>query len=59
MSLIAQPNVTRKLTEEQYKTLEDKLGQLSNPLINSGTSELEAGQKLGIQMVLQMLRRGW
>lgn len=59
MSLVAQPVVQRVLTPEQYKSLEAKLGQLSNPLINSNTSELEAGQKLGIQMVLQMLRNGW
>ncbi|QVR48653.1 hypothetical protein [Stenotrophomonas phage BUCT609] len=59
MTLMAQPVVQRKLTEEQYKTLEGKLGQLANPLINSNTSQMEAGQKLGVQLVLSMLRNGW
>lgn len=59
MSLQAVPQHARVLTQEQYKTLEEKLGALATPIVNSGTSELEAGHRLGVQYVLQMLRRGW
>lgn len=59
MSLSAVPNAARRLTEEQIRTLEQKLGALAFPIVNSGTTELEAGHRLGVQYVLQLLRNGW
>lgn len=59
MSLTAVHVVSNCLTHEQYAALEKRLGALANPQINGGTTELEAGQKLGVQLVLQLLRNGW
>lgn len=45
-----------RLTQEVYEDLERKVG---NILINRETTELMAGQQLGIQYVLRLLREGY
>lgn len=59
MSLVSIPVEHDALSAEQIKKIELKLGGMANPMINSGTSHLEAGQKLGVQLVLRILRDGW
>lgn len=59
MSLVAVPVEHGSLSPEQIKKIEAKLGGMANPQINSGTTHLEAGQKLGVQLVLRILRDGW
>lgn len=59
MSLISVPVPADNLSPEAIKKIEAKLGGMANPQINSGTSHLEAGQKLGVQLVLRILRDGW
>jgi hypothetical protein len=45
-----------KLDADQLRALES---QLSNPMVSSQTSDLEAGFKLGIQHTLKVLRDGF
>lgn len=45
-----------RLTPEVYETLEDKLPK---PIINAQTTEHQVGYLLGIQHVLQVLRKGF
>ncbi|QEG09750.1 hypothetical protein [Stenotrophomonas phage StenM_174] len=59
MSLQAVSNPHTHLSEESIQKIAAKLGGSANPQINSGTSELEAGLKLGVQLVFNVLRTGW
>lgn len=45
-----------RLTKEAYEQLEK---QVANPGVNSNTTPVEAAYKLGVQAVLQALRKGW
>lgn len=47
------------LSKEQLERIEAKLGSLANPMVSNDTSQLIAGQKLGVQSVLKLLREGW
>lgn len=52
------PNVRDvvRLDQDAYNQL---VSSLPNPWVTETTSVLEAGQKLGIQLVLQKLREGF
>lgn len=45
-----------RLSQGVYEDLERKIGQI---LVNRETTELMAGQQLGIQLVLRLLREGY
>lgn len=45
-----------RLSQNVYEDLERKIGQI---LVNRETTELMAGQQLGIQLVLRLLREGY
>jgi len=49
-------NLLYRLTEDQYAQLERQLPQ---PVISAHTTDLQAGHLLGIQQVLNILRKGF
>jgi hypothetical protein len=55
MTQLLQQSVVR-LQAEVYQQLEDKL---SRSMVSATTTELEAGFKLGVEHVLQHLRKGF
>lgn len=58
-NLEAVPVERMRLTDTQMAALRKKLGPLAGTIVNGGTTPHEAGFKLGIQTVLEVLREGW
>lgn len=58
-NLEAVPVERMRLTDTQMAALRKKLGPYSIPLVNGGTTQHEAGFKLGIQYMLDILREGF
>ena len=48
-----------RLSQDQYKALEKAVGGAANPLVTSQTTDLQAGEQIGIQRVLKILRDGF
>lgn len=48
-----------RLTPEAYKMVEKLIGGAANPVVTSQTTDLQAGESIGIQRVLKVLRDGF
>lgn len=55
-ALEVKPEVRIRLTESELKEL---LRGMPPPVIDSSTSVMEAGYKLGVQAMANKLREGW
>lgn len=51
-----QPTEVVRLREDVYNRIR---AEVSNPIVSSSTTELEAGYKLGVEFVLQHLRKNY
>ncbi|CAB3697865.1 hypothetical protein LMG3458_02487 [Achromobacter deleyi] len=48
-----------RLDEDAYKELLKNLGGAALPAVTSQTTELQAGEQIGVQRVLRVLRDGF
>lgn len=48
-----------RLTPEAYRALEKAIGGAAMPIVTSQTTDLQAGEQIGIQRVLKALRDGF
>ena len=51
------PVLLNRLTDAQYEAFEKKAHAVT--IVNSTTTELQAGYQLGVQHALKVLREGW
>ncbi len=51
--------VLHRLSPEAYRAIEKAVGGAAEPFVSSTTTDLQAGQQIGIQRVLKVLRDGF